>query len=166
MPPFPQEPAPGSPRRAAGAAAVARAAKAAALAAAAGVQAATVVAQVYNLESERAQSEAGVLVLPVLPPPLPQVTPPTHTHTLLTHMRHLSFIALCILLAHNCCQPPPSDVPLAIPRGRKRNAQVSIVLSILLYMALGIIFFSRLQPWIWRFQYQNLSGLGPVQPLL
>ena len=57
------------------------------------------------------------------------------------HMRHLSFIALCILLSHNCCQPPPSDVPPAIPRGRKRKAQVSIVLYILLYMALGINFF-------------------------
>ena len=74
MPPFPQEPPPGSAGRTAGAAAVARAAKAAALAAAAGVQRATVVAHVYNLESERAQSEAGVLVPPVLPPPIPQVT--------------------------------------------------------------------------------------------
>ena len=167
MPPFPQEPAPGSPRRAAGAAAVARAAKAAAEAAAAGVQAATVVAHIYNLESERAQSEAGVLVPPVLPPPLPQVTPPhTHTHTLLTHMRLLSFFALCISLSHNSCQPPSFDVPPAIPRGRKRKVQISIVLSILLYMAFGIIFFLRLQTRIWRLQYQNLSGLGPVQPLL
>ena len=81
MPPFPQDPAPGSAGRAAGDAAVARAAKAAAQAAAASVQAAIVVAQVYNLESEWAQSEAGVLVPPVLPPPLPQVTPPPPPHT-------------------------------------------------------------------------------------
>ena len=80
MSPLPQEPAPGSPRRAAGAAAVARAAKAAFEAAAAGVQAANVVAHIYNKEAERAQSEVGVMVPPVLPPPLPQVTPPpTHT---------------------------------------------------------------------------------------
>ena len=84
MPPLPQEPAPGSPRRAAGAAAVARAAKAACEAAAAGVQAANVVAHIYNKEAERAQSEVGVLVPPVLPPPLPEITtppPPPHTHT-------------------------------------------------------------------------------------
>ena len=142
MPPFPQAPAPGSPRRAAGAAAVARAAIAAAKAAAAGVQAATVVANIYNVESQRAQSEDGVLVPPELPPPLPQATPPpTHTHTLLTHMLPLIFFALCISLSHNSCQPPSVDVPPAIARGRKRKVQVSIVFSIMINVAFGIIFF-------------------------
>ena len=75
--PFPQEPPPGSAGRAAGVAAVARAAKAAALAAAAGIKSAADVARVYNLESERAQSEAGLLVPPVMPPPLPSGD---HTH--------------------------------------------------------------------------------------
>ena len=63
--------------RAAGATAVARAAKAAALAATAGIQSAAAVARIYNKESERAQSEAALLVPPVMPPPLPSGD---HTH--------------------------------------------------------------------------------------